>query len=154
MGDGGSCATGPCRTYYIRPHYQDMESKQLYLIHRNKHREAAKTRRQRNTAQVKEQIKAPEKEQNEMEINNLSDAEFKTLDIKMLKELSEDLSCIKKTQSAMKGTLIEIKNNLQGNSSRVDEAENQINDLEHKEEENNQSEQQEEKRTTKKMRIV
>ena len=28
--------------YYIRPHYQDMESKQLYLIHRNKHREAAK----------------------------------------------------------------------------------------------------------------
>ena len=57
-----------------------------------------------------------------MEINNLSDAEFKTLDIKMLKELSEDLSCIKKTQSAMKGTLIEIKNNLQGKNSRVDEA--------------------------------
>ena len=44
----------------------------------------------------------------------------------------------------MKGTLIEIKNNLQGNS-RVDEAENQINDLEHKEAKNNQSEQQEEK---------
>ena len=34
----------------------------------------------------------------------------------------------------MKDTLIEIKNNLQGNNSRVDEAENQINDLEHKEE--------------------
>ena len=32
----------------------------------------------------------------------------------------------------MKGTLIEIKNNLQGNSSRVEEAEIQINDLEHK----------------------
>ena len=32
----------------------------------------------------------------------------------------------------MKDTLIEIKNNLQGNS-RVGEAENQINDLEHKE---------------------
>ena len=32
----------------------------------------------------------------------------------------------------MKDTLIEIKNNLQGNSSRVDEAKNQINDLEHK----------------------
>ena len=31
-------------------------------------------------------------------------------------------------------TLIEIKNNLQGNNSRVDKAENQINDLEHKEE--------------------
>ena len=32
----------------------------------------------------------------------------------------------------MRDTLIEIKNNLQGNSSRVDEAENQINDLEHR----------------------
>ena len=53
--------------------------------------------------------------------------------IRMLKELNEDLSSIKKTQSEMKGTLIEIKNHLQGNNSRVDEAENQINDLEHKE---------------------
>ena len=33
----------------------------------------------------------------------------------------------------MKDTLTEIQNNLQGNNSRVDEAENQINDLEHKE---------------------
>ena len=49
--------------------------------------------------------------------------------------------------------LIEIKNNLQENNSRVDEAENQINDLEHKEAKNNQSEQQEEKEY-KKMRIV
>ena len=32
----------------------------------------------------------------------------------------------------MKDTLVEIKNNLQGNSSRVEEAEIQINDLEHK----------------------
>ena len=39
----------------------------------------------------------------------------------------------------MKDTLIEIKNNLQGNNSRVDEAENQINDLEWKETKNNQS---------------
>ena len=46
----------------------------------------------------------------------------------------------------MKDTLIEIKHNLQGNNSRVDEAENQINDLEHKEAKNHQSEQQEEKR--------
>ena len=48
----------------------------------------------------------------------------------------------------MKDTLIEIKNNLQGNRSRVDEAENPINDLKHKESKNNQSE-QEEKRTQK-----
>ena len=33
-----------------------------------------------------------------------------------------------------KDTLIEIKNNLQGNNRRVHEAENQINGLEHKEE--------------------
>ena len=78
-----------------------------------------------------------------MEISNLSDAEFKTLVIRRLKELSEDLNSIKKTQWEMKDTLIEMKNNLQGNNSRVDEAENQINVLEHKEAENNQSEQQE-----------
>ena len=76
-----------------------------------------------------------------MEISNLSDTEFKTLVMRMLKELSEDLSTIKKTQSETKGTLIEIKKNLQGNNSRVDEAENQINDLEHKEAKNNQLEQ-------------
>ena len=43
----------------------------------------------------------------------------------------------------MKDTLIEIKNNLQGNNSRVEEAKNQINDLEQKEAKNNQAEQQE-----------
>ena len=52
-------------TYYIRPHYQDAESKQLYQIHGNKHGEAAKTVRQRYMAQMKEQIKTPEKELNE-----------------------------------------------------------------------------------------
>ena len=74
-----------------------MESKQLYLIHREKHRVAAKTGRPRNMVQMKEQIKTPEKELNKMEISNLSDAEFKTMVIRMLKELSEDLSSIKKT---------------------------------------------------------
>ena len=41
-------------------------------------------RRQRNMAQVKAQIKTPEKELNEMEISNLSAAEFKTVIIRML----------------------------------------------------------------------
>ena len=49
-------------------------------------------------AQMKEQIRTPEKELNEMEISGLSDTEFKTLVIRMLKELSEDLSSIKKIQ--------------------------------------------------------
>ena len=78
-------------------------------------------------------IKTPEKELNKMEVSNLSDAEFKTLLIRVLKELSEHPSSIKKIQLEMKDTLIKIRNNLQGNNSRVDEAENQINDLEHKE---------------------
>ena len=68
-----------------------------------------------------------------MEISSLSDAEFKTVVITMLTGISEDLSSIKKIQSETKDTLIEIKNNLQGNNSRMDEAANQINDLEHKE---------------------
>ena len=38
-------------------------------------------------AQMKEQIKTPEKELNEVEISNLLDAEFKTLVIRTLKEL-------------------------------------------------------------------
>ena len=63
----------------------------------------------------------------------------------MLKELGEDLDSIKKIQSEMKDTLTEIKNNLQGNNSRADEAENQINDLEHKEAKNNQSHYEEER---------
>ena len=88
--------------------------------------------------QMKEQIKTPEKELNEMQISNLSDAEFKTLVIKMLKKLSEDLSSIKKIQSETKDTLIETKNNLQGNNSKMDDAKDKINDLEHKEVKNKQ----------------
>ena len=42
----------------------------------------------------------------QMEVRNLSDAEFKSLVIRMLKELSEDLSNIKKIQSETKDTLI------------------------------------------------
>ena len=78
---------------------------------------------------MKEQVKTLDKELNKMEISNLSDAEFKSLVTRMLKELSEDLNSIKKIQSEMKDILIEIKNNLQGINSRVDEAKNQINDL-------------------------
>ena len=71
-------------------------------------------RRQRNMAQIKVQIKTPEKELTEMEINNLSDAEFRTLVIRMLKELSEDLNSIKKIQSETKDRLIEIKKQFMG----------------------------------------
>ena len=99
--------------------------------------------RQRKMAQMKEQIKTPEKELNKMEISNLSHAQLKILVIKKLKELSENFNSIKKIQSETKDTLIEIQKNLHGNNSRVNEAENQINDMEHKEAKNNQSEQEE-----------
>ena len=46
-------------------------------------------RKQRNMAQMKEQDKIPEKELNKMKIANLTDAEFKTLVIRMLRELTE-----------------------------------------------------------------
>ena len=57
----------------------------------------------------------------------------------MLNELSENFNSKKKIQSETKGTLIEIKNNLQGINSGVNKAEDQIRDLEYKEAKNNQS---------------
>ena len=81
--------------------------------------------------QMKEQIKTLEKELNEMEIANLSDAEFKTLFIRMLKEFIEYGNNIK---YKMKFILNEITKNLQGTSSEGKKARIQINDLEHKEE--------------------
>ena len=54
-------------------------------------------RTQRNMGQMKEQIKTPEKDLNKMEISNLSDSQFKTLFIRMLKELSEDPSSRKRS---------------------------------------------------------
>ena len=54
--------------------------------------------------------------------------------IRILKELIEYGNKIKKTQEEMKVTLSEIKKNLQGTSSRGNEARIQINDLEHKKE--------------------
>ena len=47
--------------------------------------------RQRKIAQMKEQIKTPEKELNEMDISNLSDAEFQTLVIMTLKGLLDKM---------------------------------------------------------------
>ena len=110
------------------------------LPNTQKQTQRASQNEETNMALMKEQIKTPEKELNKMGISNLSDAEFKTLVVRMFKELGEDLSSKKEIQSELKDTLIEIKNSLQGNNSRVDEAENQINDLEHKEAKNNQSE--------------
>ena len=65
-------------------------------------------------AQKKEQIKTPEKELNEMEISNLSGAEFKTLVIRMLTEMVEYGHKIKEKAKAMQS---EVKGNIQGTNS-------------------------------------
>ena len=79
---------------------------------------------------MKEQNKIPEKELNKMEIAKASDSEFKTLWIKILRELIDYSNNIKEE---MKVILSEIKKNLQGTNSEGKEVGIQINDLEHKE---------------------
>ena len=64
-----------------------------------------------------------------METSKLVDAEFKSLVVRMLEALSEDLNSMTKIQSETKDTLTKIKNNLQGINNRMDEAKNQISDL-------------------------
>ena len=95
---------------------------------------------------MKEQIKTPEKELSNEEIANLSDAEIKTLVIRMLIELIE-LS--HKMKEQMKDTQSEIKQSMQGTNSEGKETCIQINYLEQKEEIKIQLEQNEEIRIQK-----
>ena len=88
-------------------------------------------------AQMKEQIKAPEKIQlSDEEIASLSDAQFKTLVIRTLRELAELWS-----QNTGKR---EIKENAQGTNTEGKETGTQINGLEQKEAINIQPEENEE----------
>ena len=88
-------------------------------------------------AQMKEQNQTPEKELSEMEIANLSDAEFKTLVIRMTQRTHWVYR--KHLREEIKATLSEIKKNPQGTNSEGKEAGVQINNLEHKEENFNQN---------------
>ena len=63
-------------------------------------------------AQMEKQNKPAGNKLDEMEISNLSDAEFKTLVIGMLEELIGHCTSIEKTQAAMKAALSDIKKNL------------------------------------------
>ena len=71
----------------------------------------------------------------------------------MLKELSEDIGSIKKIQSERKDSLIEIKNNLQGNNNRMDEAKNRINNWDIRKQNTTTQENKKEKES-KKLRTV
>ena len=96
---------------------------------------------------MKEQTKTPEKQLSDEEIANLSNAEFKTLVIRMLTEMLE-YGC--KIQGKVKAMQSEIKKNMQGTNSEGKETRTHINSLEHKEEINIQPEQNEETRIQKK----
>ena len=79
---------------------------------------------------MKEQIKVPEKIQlSEEEIANLSDAQFKTLVIKMLTELVE---FGQKLDEKMQTTLRERKENVQGTNSDGKKTGTQINGVDKK----------------------
>ena len=95
---------------------------------------------------MKEQIKTPEKELSDQEIGNLSDAEFRSLVIRMLTELIEFCHKVKEEIKAIQS---EIKENIQGTNSEGKETRTQINDLEQKEEINIQPEKNEETRIQK-----
>ena len=81
-------------------------------------------------AQMKEQIKIPENELSDKDIDNLSDAEFKTLVIRMLTEI---IRLSLKIKEEMKTTQGEIKKNIQGTNSEGKKTGAQINNLEQKE---------------------
>ena len=92
-------------------------------------------------AQIKENIKAPEKIQlSNEEIANLSDTEFKTLVIRMLREMVE---YGRKIEGKMKAMINEIKENVQGTNSDGKETGTQINGVDQKEERNIQPEKNE-----------
>ena len=96
---------------------------------------------------MKEQIKAPEIIQlSNKEIANLSDAQFKTLVIRMLTELVE---FGRKLDEKIKAMLTETKETVQRTNSDAKETGTRINSLEQKEEINIHPEQNEETRIQK-----
>ena len=81
--------------------------------------------------QMKKQIKAAEKELSNKEIANLSDAEFKTLVIRMLTEM---VAYHHKIEEKVKTMQSEMKWNIQETDNEGKQPETQINSLEQKEE--------------------
>ena len=93
-----------------------------------------------------EQIKAPKTELSNEEIANLSDAQFKTLVIRILTEM---VQCGHKIEEKVNAMQSEIKENVQGTKSDGKETGTQINGVDQKEERNIQPEKNEETRTQK-----
>ena len=92
---------------------------------------------------MKEQGKNPPGQTNEEEIGNLPEKGFRVMIVKMIQNLGnrmekiqetfkKDLEELKSKQTMMNNTINEIKNSLEGISSRITEAEEWISDLEDK----------------------
>ena len=99
-------------------------------------------KRQRNTAQMKEQTRNTEVQINEEEIGKLYEKEFRIM-IKMIKNLenkmekmqesfNKDLEELKNKHTETNNTITEIKNTLEGINSRISESEERISELEDK----------------------
>ena len=91
-------------------------------------------KRQRNTTQMKEQTTNTEVQINEEEIGKLPEKEFRTMIIKMVKNLenkmekmqesiNKDLEELKNKHTETNNTITEIKNILEGINSGKSEAE-------------------------------
>ena len=139
---------GPSPTYSITtqrhglPHPSEHLSSAPYYV-----MSGPRPKKKKKMAQMKEQIKAPEKIQlSDEEMANLSDAHFKILVIRMLTELVE---YGRKLDEKMKAMLSEIKENVQGTNSDEKETGTQINSVDQKEERNIQPEKNEETRIQK-----
>ena len=89
-------------------------------------------KRQRNTAQMKEQTRNTEVQINEEEIGKVPEKEFRIMIVKMIKNLeskmkkmqesiNKDLEELKKKHTNI--TITEIKNTLEGINSRISEVE-------------------------------
>ena len=91
-------------------------------------------KRQRNRAQMKEQIRNTKVQINEEEIGKLPEKEFRIIIVKMIKNLenrmekmqestNKDLEELKNKHIETNNKIIEIKNTLEGINSRIPEAE-------------------------------
>ena len=125
-------------------------------------------KRQRNTAQRKEQTRSIEIQINEEEIGKLPEKEFRKMIVKMIKKnlenkmekmqesINKDLEELQNKHTETNNTITEIKDTLKGINSRISEAE-QIGDLEDKmveitSEEQNKARRMKRKRNTTQMK--
>ena len=92
---------------------------------------------------MEEQGKNPPDQTNEEEIGSLPEKAFREMIVKMIQNLgnriekieetfNKDLEELKRKQTMMNNTTIEIKNSLERINSRITEAEERISDLEDK----------------------